>query len=704
MNTILDPEDGSAKVASLGHARKPVPGMKMRSLVVALLGLALMWPASEPALAQANVPAAKKPFPELNLPQRARGDDALRALGKKLPEVAAWYGMSTQAFARMLRQDPHAWLDQKGKLVYIDAFEPPEAIGEVASSANISASVPAPLEQTFQMHSRPGAKRVIYLDFKGGTFTNTAWNTWPIASIDAQPFSLDSDATNFSNTELQRIQAIWQRVAEDYAPFDVDVTTEQPSAAALTRSGSSDDTFGTRVMITRDWTDLTSSPCGCGGIAYVSAYDDVGEYYKPAWVFYNKLGSGNEKYVAEAISHEAGHNLGLSHDGTSTVGYYQGHGSGATGWAPIMGVGYYKELVQWSKGEYTGANQTQDDLAVMQTRGAPLMADDHGDTMATATLMNAVEQSGTLTLSASGLISTRADADVFRFTMGSGTLVLNLAPGSRGANLDIAAGVYDADGILVAASNPVDALNASFNLSGLPAGTYYLRVDGTGKGDPSTGYSDYGSLGEYYISGTAPASATNGLPPVAVASAPVASGEAPLLVNFSSAGSYDPEGGALTYVWDFGDGSDASTVANPSHTYAAGSYTARLTVKDPTGATDQATVSITAQPPAVVSSLHVANIAMATSTNKRKGVQASATVTVQDGDGKPVAGALVNGSWSGAVSGTVSGTTASNGTVKLTSAYSKTGGTFTFTVTGIGLSGFVYDSGQNAETSDSITQ
>ena len=47
-------------------------------------------------------------------------------------------------------------------------------------------------------------------------------------------------------------------------------------------------------------------------------------------------------------------------------------------------------------------------------------------------------------------------------------------------------------------------------------------------------------------------------------------------VNFSSAGSSDPEGQPLTYSWTFGDGA-TSTAANPSHTYTqAGQYTARL--------------------------------------------------------------------------------------------------------------------------------
>jgi Rib/alpha/Esp surface antigen-like repeat protein len=292
---------------------------------------------------------------------------------------------------------------------------------------------------------------------------------------------------------------------------------------------------------------------------------------------------------------------------------------------------------------------------------------------------------------------------VFRFTMGAGNLVLNLSPGSRGPNLDINAGLYDAGGNLLASANPADSLSAGFSLSGLPAGTYFLLVDGGGKGDPTTGYSDYASLGEYLITGTAPAS-SSGMPPVAVATATAVSGDAPLLVSFSSSGSHDPDGGALTYAWDFGDGSAPASTANPSHTYAAGDYTARLTVTDPSGSTDQATVNITVNPPVAVPALHVDNIAMGTSVSKRSGVRATATVTVRDGNGVAVSGALVKGTWSGAASGSASGTTTSKGTVRFNSAYNRAGGTFTFTVNGITLTGYTYDADQNKETSDSITR
>ena len=71
-------------------------------------------------------------------------------------------------------------------------------------------------------------------------------------------------------------------------------------------------------------------------------------------------------------------------------------------------------------------------------------------------------------------------------------------------------------------------------------------------------------------------------PPVAVASATPTSGQAPLPVAFSSAGSSDPEGAPLSYSWTFGDGG-TSTQANPTHTYQApGQYVARLTVSDGT--------------------------------------------------------------------------------------------------------------------------
>ncbi|MEV6299906.1 PQQ-dependent sugar dehydrogenase [Actinoplanes sp. NPDC051861] len=80
--------------------------------------------------------------------------------------------------------------------------------------------------------------------------------------------------------------------------------------------------------------------------------------------------------------------------------------------------------------------------------------------------------------------------------------------------------------------------------------------------------------------------------PIAVAAANRTSGPAPLTVTFSSAGSSDPEGGALSYLWTFGDGT-TSTAANPTKTYTTnGRYTPTLRVTDPAGLSATANVVI----------------------------------------------------------------------------------------------------------------
>jgi glucose/arabinose dehydrogenase len=74
--------------------------------------------------------------------------------------------------------------------------------------------------------------------------------------------------------------------------------------------------------------------------------------------------------------------------------------------------------------------------------------------------------------------------------------------------------------------------------------------------------------------------------PVAQASADATKGVQPLTVQFSSAGSSDPDGDPLTYSWDFGDGT-TSTEPNPRKTYTdPGVFEVRLTVSDGRNRTD----------------------------------------------------------------------------------------------------------------------
>ena len=97
--------------------------------------------------------------------------------------------------------------------------------------------------------------------------------------------------------------------------------------------------------------------------------------------------------------------------------------------------------------------------------------------------------------------------------------------------------------------------------------------------------------------GTATVAVTVGNPsggqaPTVQVAADRTSGGAPLRVGFSAAGR-DPDGDAIMYTWEFGDGATAGG-PNVTHTYTApGSYTAKVTVTDAGGKTGSATVTIT---------------------------------------------------------------------------------------------------------------
>ena len=163
---------------------------------------------------------------------------------------------------------------------------------------------------------------------------------------------------------------------------------------------------------------------GYGGVGYVNSFTN--SIVNTVYVFSDNLAK-TARYIGEAASHEAGHTLGLYHDGQDpTTEYYQGHGN----WAPIMGVGYYKQLTQWSQGEYADADNQNDDLAMIaDSVGGGFRTDDHGDATGSASALTA---NGSI-LSGEGIIERTTDVDTFVFTIGAGTVSLSIDPASWGS-------------------------------------------------------------------------------------------------------------------------------------------------------------------------------------------------------------------------------------------------------------------------------
>ncbi|MFN3404158.1 MAG: fibronectin type III domain-containing protein [Cytophagaceae bacterium] len=427
---------------------------------------------------------------------------------------------------------------------------------------DVQYAIPPSSSAVYKLQSLPGATAVAYLDFDGELVVGSRWAGG--ATIDAQPMDL---------TEAQ-IQAIFNLISEDLRPFNINVTTDRAvfNASPLNR----------RQMCIFTITK-TAAP-SAGGVAYLNSFSRNSDD-SPCWVYNQGI-----KGAGETGSHELGHTFGLSHDGNASTTYYGGHGN----WAPIMGnsMGSTRTVTHWSRGEYQGANMTQDDIAIIAntTNGFGFRTDDAGNTPATAKALVVASNGSVAAAQNGGLISTRTDIDVFSFTCGAGTVNLTANSSAAYANLDILAWITNASGATVATANPTNSLSATISVN-VPAGTYYLHIDGTGNGDPlTTGYSDYSSLGLYTISGTIPTATVVNQPPVVNISSPAnnASFTAPANISFTSTAS-DPDG-TVTRVEYFNGSSKIGEATGSPYTFtwsnvAAGTYSITARATDNSNAT-----------------------------------------------------------------------------------------------------------------------
>lgn len=353
-------------------------------------------------------------------------------------------------------------------------------------------NAPFPLDETFELHSLPESNYTIYLDFDGHVTNGTPWNNSFGNDLVTPRYDRDGDTSSFSDAELEEIQYIWLRTLEDFAPFDVNVTTQEPSDLGdLMKTGNGDTRWGVRVSIGGSSADWFGS--SAGGVAFIGSFSWSTDTPVYTW-------NGGEKPAAETNSHEVGHALFLGHDGDDQRSYYSGHGSGTTSWGPIMGASFFPNVTQWSKGEYLKANNQEDDLQIIVTRnGFDYREDDFGSDFVDASPLPVGQDS--VSVDFSGVIERNTDNDVFTFRTGDGPVDLSITEWFRGPNLDILAELYDVDGNLVASSNPADELNARIQAT-LTVGDYFLSIDGVGAGDLATGYTDYGSIGQYTVTGT----------------------------------------------------------------------------------------------------------------------------------------------------------------------------------------------------------
>ena len=462
------------------------------------LGLVLL---SGSALAGSKAPAHPQPVfhaeatiqPDSHL---LRGQEAVDFLNKRpLVQAVATNGtLSISQLKETLRKDPDFAIDvvNSKPLYTCQGLIPPsnasiKVQGISASGPMMPPNTPKNAQGLPLLSSRPTSKKTILLDFDGCTITKTWWNTGRAPTIVTLPFDPAKDGVKFNAIEQEYVYGIWRAVAEDYAVFDVDVTTIDRGIDRIIKNFPGDEQVGTRLCIggsSLDWYKKSAA-----GVSYLNTFGLAVD--TPGFVFASSL-ENRPKWIWESASHEVGHTLGLSHDGDNKGPLYYGYD--IDNWAPIMGVAHSREWSTFDRGTYAYASNPEDDFAVIG-KYLKQIPDTEGNSQATATLLKS-------NVPVSGILNIGDNADVFKINAVKGTRVEiranTVSPWQtyNQANLDLTLMISNINLGLI---SPKDSFSASAVFVAPVTGIYYVTV---GRTEMVTKYGpnhSYGSVGTYTL-------------------------------------------------------------------------------------------------------------------------------------------------------------------------------------------------------------
>jgi hypothetical protein len=353
------------------------------------------------------------------------------------------------------------------------------------------------------LDSNPGAPATLYLDFNGNSETNwffldDAGHQHVQPAFTTPIFDTDGNTGSFGASEQAMIKQIWSRVAEDYAPFNINVSTDY--------YGSFNDKQALHVVIggnNTDWLHEDTSGISSIGSFSDSAPNTVFVFDLTKWTNVTVEGKPMDAVaaIADTASHEAGHAFGLRHHSrySSTGVLLNTYDPGTSDWTPIMGENKASDRTTWSAGATDqGALTYQDDIAVIgsATNGFGFRTDDHADTSSFADAL--VTKSVILgTLGGSGIINTPTDVDVFKFTTQGGPVQITMNASTYGPNLIPVVELRSSSGFITKATT--SSSTQSIISTNLAAGTYYVYAKAPTFTFAGHVFADYGDVGQYTV-------------------------------------------------------------------------------------------------------------------------------------------------------------------------------------------------------------
>lgn len=311
------------------------------------------------------------------------------------------------------------------------------------------------------VESNPGAPVALFLDFDGGEYCSSSSGCTTYGS-----YSRDSSRASFSAAEKADVLLAWRRVAQYYAMFDVNVTTDDEARRDA-------DGWGW-ILITED---------ASGGTASTSSNAIGTATYARALVG-SSTARSEDSDKARRIAHELGHNFTLEHSGVWDGGEFfkwEDWDDWDRVYGPIMGGGGYGARNGWAHGHHEDdPTSLQDDMTLVRARITAIAGAGDGwrvDDFPGAT-PTALCDAGGGAAYRHGVLGRPDDVDVFELRWAGGPMMVEAtAP-------DVSAALLEID-VLRAGS-----VVAHEGTTTLAAGTYQIRVASNG---------DYGAIGEYEL-------------------------------------------------------------------------------------------------------------------------------------------------------------------------------------------------------------